>query len=68
MPQRESSITYKAQNGEKIRLVQCVALINTKHPNGTPALVTLIELTQTVDLAGGEEFLTFWADRRMVRR
>lgn len=67
MAKKEPVITYKAANGETVRLVQGVALINTKHPSGTPALVTIIEPDQKIDLAGGEEFLIFWADEKMIR-
>lgn len=37
-----------------------IALVHTKHPDGSPALCKLIRDNDTIDLAGGEEFFTFF--------
>lgn len=40
------------------RVYQAVVfMVHTRTPNGTPQLVKLIHDTQTVELAGGEEFV-----------
>lgn len=37
-----------------------VALVNTRHADGTPRLVTIIRQQDVVSLAGGEEFVTMY--------
>lgn len=61
----EPVIRYKAKNGKTVTLVQTVFLVNTKHPDGSPALCTQIGPKQSVDLAGGEEFMTGWVEYNM---
>jgi hypothetical protein len=58
---------WDKKNNEQVTLVQGVGLINTKHPDGTPALVTMMQPEHQIELAGGEEFIVFWADKRMIR-
>lgn len=43
-------------------------LINTKHPDGSPALCTRLKDDQVVDLNGGEEFVTAYLPANMVER
>lgn len=47
--------------------VPVVLLIHTKHPDGSPALMTSIPEDRKIDLAGGEEFMVAFAPRSMVK-
>lgn len=42
-----------------------VFLIHSKNPDGSPGLCKLIPDDQTIDLAGGEEFMTCYVPRVM---
>lgn len=46
----------------------CVMMIHTKNPDGSPALCTLIPDDRTVDLAGGEEFMTVYVPKVMFEK
>jgi hypothetical protein len=65
---REQQFTIKKPDGKYEIYVPQVCLINTKHPNGTPALVTMMEPSASINLAGGEEFIIVLAPKHMVRR
>jgi hypothetical protein len=52
-------------NGEVYSLI--VLLIHTKNPDGSPALMTHVPDARSIDLAGGEEFMTAYAPRSMVK-
>ena len=55
--------------GRTHEYVRGVCLINTKHAeDGTPALCTFLRADQTINLAGGEEFMVCWVPREMVKR
>lgn len=62
---KEKFIEMKDGKGKVHTYAQAVFLINTKHPDGTPALCTQIGMTQKIDLAGGEEFMTAWVPYNM---
>lgn len=46
---------------------QTLFLINTKKPDGTPSLCTLIPDDHAIDLAGGEEFMTAFVPTHMLK-
>lgn len=52
--------------GEDYQVV--VLLINTKDPDGRPKLTTFIHDDNTISLAGGEEFITAYVPRHMLRK
>ncbi len=51
--------------GEEYRVA--VLLINTKDSKGRPKLCTFIHEEQSIELAGGEEFLTAFVPRKMLQ-
>lgn len=57
--------TIVMPNGEA--WVLCVGLVATKFPDGTFRMITRIAEDGVVSLAGGEEFVLFYARRDMVR-
>lgn len=44
-----------------------VGLIHTKNEDDSPKLVTLIHDKETINLAGGEEFVTLYIPKEMVK-
>lgn len=61
-------VVIMARNGDRHSYKLCLCLIHTKHADGTPALVKLVQDHEVLDLAGGEEFMTFYAPMEMVER
>jgi hypothetical protein len=51
--------------GEEYKLL--VALVHSKDKKGRPKLLSVLYDEQSIDLAGGEEFITFYALRRVMR-
>lgn len=47
--------------------VPIVLLIHTKNPDGSPGLMKHITDEQTIDLAGGEEFMVAYAPKAMIK-
>ncbi len=66
MPQKPSKPALLNLGGEAY--VPVVLLIHTKFPDGTPALMKRIRDGDSIDLAGGEEFMIGYAPKSMVRR
>lgn len=62
---KEMLIKYKDVKGREVVLSQAVFLVNTKHPDGTPALCTQLSQSRKIDLAGGEELMTAWVPYNM---
>lgn len=48
--------------------VPIVLLIHTKNPDGSPGLMKHIGWDDTIELAGGEEFLVAYAPRKMIAK
>lgn len=65
MPSKPSKPKVLNLNGEAY--VPVVLLIHTKHPDGSPALMKSIRDDDTIELAGGEEFMIAYAPRSMVK-
>jgi hypothetical protein len=59
-------VVIMARNGDRHSYKLCLAMIHTKHADGTPALMKLVQDHEVVDLAGGEEFMTFYAPMNMI--
>lgn len=45
-----------------------VFLIHTKDEHGRPKLCTVLHEEQSIDIAGGEEFLVAYVTRKMLRK
>lgn len=64
--QLRENIGVMLRNGDRVSYKLKVALINTKHPDGTPRLVTILDDKEMIDLAGGEEFVTMYLPLEMT--
>lgn len=62
----KNSVENVYPNGERYKLV--VGLIHSKDEKGRPKLITLIHDEQTINLAGGEEFVTLYLPAKMLRK
>ena len=56
------------EDGSELRFKESIFLINTKYPDGSPRLCTLIPDDRKVDLAGGEEFLRAFINEEMLSK